>query len=35
MWQTVILISKGAIRDFRGIVLVELLWKAVTSLLNR
>ena len=35
IWQIVVLIPKEAIRDFRGVVLVEVLWKAVTSLLNR
>ena len=34
-WQTVVLIPKGASRDFRGFGLVELLWKSFTSLLNR
>ena len=29
------MITKGAIRDFRGIVLVEVIWETVTSLLNR
>ena len=33
-WQAVVLISKGASRDFRGIGMMELLWKTVTSLLN-
>ena len=33
-WQTVVLIPKGESIIFRGIVLVELIWKAVTSLLN-
>ena len=33
-WQTVFLIPKGR-RDFRGIGLVEVLWKALASLLNR
>ena len=32
-WQTVVLIPKGK-GDFRGIGLVEVLWKAITSLLN-
>ena len=32
-WQTVILIPKGK-GDFRGVVLVKVLWKAVTILLN-
>ena len=34
MWQTVVLITKGVSRYFRGIVLVEVLWENVTSLLN-
>ena len=33
-WQKVVLIPKGASIEFRGIGLVEVLWKAVTSLLN-
>ena len=33
MWQTVILITKFK-GNFQGIVLVEVLWKAVASLLN-
>ena len=35
MWQTVVLIPKGTSGDFRGIGLAEVLWKTVTSLLNR
>ena len=35
MWQTVVLIPKGLSRYFRLIGLVEVLWKKVTSLLNR
>ena len=34
MWHTVFPITKGASGDFRAIGLVEVLWKAVTSLLN-
>ena len=34
MWQKVFMIPKGK-GDFQGIVLVEVLWKAVASLLNR
>ena len=34
-WQTVVLIPKGTSGKFRAIGLVEVLWKAVTSLLNR
>ena len=33
--QTVVLIPKGASGDFRGIGLVKVIWKAVTSLMNR
>ena len=33
MWQTVILISKGRI-DYRGIGLVEVVWKVVVVILN-
>ena len=33
-WQTIILIPKGN-GDFRGIGLVEVLWKMVTGILNR
>ena len=33
-WQIVVLIPKGARKYFRGIGLVKVLWKAVTSLLN-
>ena len=32
-WQTVILIPKGK-GDFRGVVLVKVLWKTIVSLLN-
>ena len=34
-WQIVVLIPKGARKYFRGIGLVKVLWKAVTSLLNQ
>ena len=34
-WQTVVLIPKVCIRDFRGGGIMEVLWKIVTSLLNR
>ena len=34
MWQTVVLIPKGK-GGVRGIGLVEVLWKAIVSLLNR
>ena len=33
-WQTFVLIPKGVSGYFRGIGLVELLWKTVTSLMN-
>ena len=33
-WQKVVLFPNGK-RDFRGIGIVEVLWKAVASLLNR
>ena len=33
-WKTVVLIHKGGIRDFRGIFLVEVLWKTFTILMN-
>ena len=32
-WQTVILISKGK-RNYRGIGILEVLWKTVTGILN-
>ena len=35
MWQTVALIPKGKIADFRGIGLVEVVWKTMSRLLNR
>ena len=34
-WSTAVLITKGVIIIFRGGFLVEVLWKALTSLLNR
>ena len=34
-WSTVVLITKGLSGDFKGIGLVEVLWKTFTSLLNR
>ena len=33
-WKTVILITKGYIRYFQGIGLVDVIWKTVTELLN-
>ena len=35
MWHTVVLVPKRASRYFRGVGLVEVFWKSVTSLLNR
>ena len=35
MWQTVVLINKRAIGDFREIGMVEVISKTVTSLLNQ
>ena len=34
MWQAVVLIPKGK-RDYRGIGLVEVMWKVVAAILNR
>ena len=34
MWQAVFLISKGK-KDYRGIGIMELMWKLVTATLNR
>ena len=34
MWQTVVLIPKRR-GDFRGIGIIEVLWKAFTRLINR
>ena len=33
-WQEVVLIPKGK-KDYRGIVLVEVMWKVVAAILNR
>ena len=33
IWQTVVLIPAGR-GDFQGILLVEIIWKAIASLLN-
>ena len=33
-WQAVVLIPKGK-KDYRGIGLVEVLWKVVAAILNR
>ena len=34
MWQAVVLIPKGK-KDYHGIGLVEVMWKAVAEILNR
>ena len=34
MWQAVVLIPKGK-KDYRGIGLVEVMWKVVVAILNR
>ena len=34
MWQAVVLITKGE-KDYRGIGLVEVMWKVVAGILNR
>ena len=34
-WKMVVLIPKGNGRDFRGIGLVEVLWKTTMGLLNQ
>ena len=34
-WQTVVMIPKGVGTDFRGIGLVEVLWKAISGIINR
>ena len=33
-WQTVVMITKGGGNDFRGIGLVEVLWKAISGIIN-
>ena len=33
-WQAVVLIPKGE-KDYRGIGLVEVMWKVVAAILNR
>ena len=33
-WQAVVLIPKGK-KEYRGIVLVEVVWKVVAAILNR
>ena len=35
VWQTVVMIPKGGGNDFRGIVLVEVLWKAISGIINQ
>ena len=34
-WKTVVMFPKGGGKDFIGIRLVEVLWKATTSIINR
>ena len=34
-WQTVVMIPKGVGTNFRGIFLVEVLWKAIYGIINR
>ena len=34
-WQMVLLIPRRGVKDFKGIVLVEILWKATNSIINR
>ena len=34
LWQAVVLISKGK-KDYRGIDLVEVMWKVLAAILNR
>ena len=34
-WQTVVMIPKGGGTDFSGIGLVEVLWKAISIIINR
>ena len=34
-WQTVVLISKGCRREFRGIGPVDILWKKTTNIINQ
>ena len=34
MWQAVVLITKGR-KDYRGIGLVEVMWKVVAEIINR
>ena len=33
-WQTVVLITKGESRDFRGLILMEVLWNTDISILT-
>ena len=33
-WQTLVVIPKGGGTDFRGIGLVEVLWKAISGIIN-
>ena len=34
-WKTVVIIPKGGGTDFWGIVLVEVLWNAISGIINR
>ena len=33
-WQTVVMIPKGGGTNFRGVVLVEVLWKVISVIIN-
>ena len=33
-WQMVVIIPNGGVTNFRGIVLVEVLWKAISNIIN-
>ena len=34
-WKVVVITPKGGGTDFRGIVLVEIMWKAISGIINR
>ena len=34
-WQTVVMITKGKCTNFIGIGLLEVLWKAISGIINR
>ena len=34
-WKTVVMISKGGGNNFRGVGMVEVLWKAISGIINR